>query len=153
MNPHRLPFLDSLRVAAFALLIPYHVGMYYVTWDWHVKSPSASEALEPFMMLSSAWRLGLLFLIAGAAAQGLFARRGAVGVLKDRSLPAASCGVAGAALRHCCRIRRRRMDLGIGDAAGRALPSRHAGIWRADMAAFGTNDGHINCTGHFKFNF
>jgi len=82
----RLPFLDGLRVAAFALLIPYHVGMYYVTWDWHVKSPAASSALEPFMQLSSPWRLGLLFLIAGAACQGLFARRGALGTLKDRSL-------------------------------------------------------------------
>ncbi len=86
MHTHRLPFLDGLRVAAFALLIPYHVGMYYVTWDWHVKSPAASDALEPFMMLSSPWRLGLLFLIGGAACQGLFARRGRLGTLKDRSL-------------------------------------------------------------------
>jgi peptidoglycan/LPS O-acetylase OafA/YrhL len=82
----RQPFLDGLRVAAFALLIPYHVGMYYVSWDWHVKSPAASSALEPFMMLTSPWRLGLLFLIAGAACQGLFARRGALGTVKDRSL-------------------------------------------------------------------
>lgn len=81
----RLPFLDGLRVAAFALLIPYHVGMYYVSWDWHVKSPAASAVLEPFMQLSSPWRLSLLFLIAGAAAQGLFARRGLLGTLKDRS--------------------------------------------------------------------
>ncbi|MFG6460650.1 acyltransferase family protein [Roseateles sp. DXS20W] len=85
MNTPRLPFLDGLRVAAFALLIPYHVGMYYVTWDWHVKSPAASDALEPFMQLSSPWRLSLLFLIAGAACQGLFAKRGALGTLKDRS--------------------------------------------------------------------
>ncbi len=81
----RLPFLDGLRVAAFALLIPYHVGMYYVTWDWHVKSPAASDALEPFMQLSSPWRLSLLFLIAGAACHGLFAKRGMLGTLKDRS--------------------------------------------------------------------
>ena len=85
-TPARLPFLDGLRVAAFALLIPYHVGMYYVTWDWHVKSPAAGTALEPFMQLSSPWRLGLLFLIGGAACQGLFARRGALGTVKDRSL-------------------------------------------------------------------
>lgn len=84
--PTRLPFLDGLRVAAFALLIPYHVGMYYVTWDWHVKSPAASSALEPFMQLSSPWRLGLLFLIAGAAMQGLFAKRGVWGTLQDRTL-------------------------------------------------------------------
>jgi len=86
MTAQRLPFLDGLRVAAFALLIPYHVGMYYVTWDWHVKSPAASSALEPFMLLTAPWRLGLLFLIAGAACQGLAAKRGALGALKDRSL-------------------------------------------------------------------
>lgn len=85
MHPQRLPFLDGLRVAAFALLIPYHVGMYYVSWDWHVKSPAASAVLEPFMQLSSPWRLALLFFVAGAACQGLFARRGALGTLKDRS--------------------------------------------------------------------
>lgn len=83
---NRLPFLDGLRVSAFALLIPYHVGMYYVSWDWHVKSPAATSTLEPFMLLTAPWRLGLLFLIAGAACQGLMARRGARGTLKDRSL-------------------------------------------------------------------
>ena len=45
--------LDWVRVCAFGLLVLYHVGMYYVTWDWHVKSPAASDALEPFMLLSS----------------------------------------------------------------------------------------------------
>ena len=52
--------LDWVRVCAFGLLVLYHVGMYYVTWDWHVKSPAASDALEPFMLLSSPWRLALI---------------------------------------------------------------------------------------------
>ena len=85
MNTQRLPFLDGLRVAAFLLLIPYHVGMYYVTWDWHVKSPAASHVLEPFMLMSAPWRLGLLFLVAGAACHDLLARRGVAGTLKDRT--------------------------------------------------------------------
>ena len=38
--------LDWVRVGAFLLLILYHIGMYYVTWDWHVKSPHASSALH-----------------------------------------------------------------------------------------------------------
>lgn len=63
----RLFFLDWLRILAFGLLVFYHVGMYYVTWGWHVKSPAASDAIEPLMMLSSPWRMGLLFLISGAA--------------------------------------------------------------------------------------
>ncbi len=63
----RLYFLDWVRILAFMLLVAYHVGMYYVSWDWHVKSPYASDAIEPLMLLSSPWRLGLLFLIAGVA--------------------------------------------------------------------------------------
>ncbi len=59
--------LDWVRVFAFSLLVLYHVGMYYVTWDWHVNSAHTSRALEPFMMLSSPWRLSLLFLVSGAA--------------------------------------------------------------------------------------
>nr|WP_295078429.1 acyltransferase [uncultured Roseateles sp.] len=63
----RLFFLDWLRILAFGLLVVYHVGMYYVTWGWHVKSPAASTTIEPLMLLSSPWRMGLLFLISGAA--------------------------------------------------------------------------------------
>jgi len=66
-HPERLYFLDWLRAAAFGLLILYHVGMYYVSWDWHIKSPHAGTTIEPLMMLSSPWRLALLFLISGAA--------------------------------------------------------------------------------------
>jgi peptidoglycan/LPS O-acetylase OafA/YrhL len=85
-STHRLPHLDLLRIAAFALLIPYHVGMYYVSWDWHVKSPAASSALEPFMLLSSPWRLGLLFFVAGVACATLYVKRGRwAGFARERS--------------------------------------------------------------------
>jgi len=63
----RLYFLDWIRIVAFLVLILYHTGMYYVTWDWHVKSPDASHAIEPLMILSAPWRLGLLFMISGVA--------------------------------------------------------------------------------------
>lgn len=66
--------LDAIRVAAFGLLVLYHVGMYYVSWDWHVKSPAAGEALEPLMLLTAPWRLALLFLVSGAATAFLFER-------------------------------------------------------------------------------
>lgn len=59
--------LDWLRIGAFALLVPFHVGMYYVTWDWHIKSPAMSHTLEPFMFLTVPWRMSLLFLISGVA--------------------------------------------------------------------------------------
>ena len=67
--------LDWLRIIAFGLLILYHCGMFYVTWDWHVKSRAASDAIEPLMMLTSPWRLTLLFVVSGAAT-GLMIERG-----------------------------------------------------------------------------
>ena len=64
--------LDWLRITAFALLILYHCGMFYVTWDWHVKSSRASDLIEPLMRLTNPWRLTLLFLISGAATRFMF---------------------------------------------------------------------------------
>jgi glucan biosynthesis protein C len=68
--------LDWVRICAFGLLIFYHVGMYYVTWDWHVKSPYASHTIEPLMLLTNPWRLSLLFLVSGVATAYLLDRRG-----------------------------------------------------------------------------
>jgi peptidoglycan/LPS O-acetylase OafA/YrhL len=66
-TPARRVDLDWLRIAAFGLLIFYHVGMFYVTWGWHVKSSRAGPAMEPLMLLVNPWRLTLLFLISGVA--------------------------------------------------------------------------------------
>lgn len=71
--------LDWVRILAFGVLVVYHVGMYYVSWDWHVDSPHAVPALEPLMRLSSPWRLSLLFLVSGTATAFLLAR------LRERS--------------------------------------------------------------------
>ncbi len=79
----RLVYLDWLRVAAFGLLILYHVGMFYVTWDWHVKSDHAGHALEPLMVLTNPWRLTLLFLVSGAATR-FMAEKMAAGALAGK---------------------------------------------------------------------
>ena len=76
--------LDWVRVCAFGLLVLYHVGMYYVSWDWHVKSPGAGPALEPLMLLSAPWRLSLLFLVSGVATAHLLGKN-APGFLRQRS--------------------------------------------------------------------
>ncbi|MES2296102.1 MAG: acyltransferase family protein [Pseudomonadota bacterium] len=81
----RLYFLDWVRILAFFVLVLYHVGMYYVSWGWHVKSAAASSALEPLMMLSSPWRLGLLFLVSGVAARFMLKKLGATTFMRRRS--------------------------------------------------------------------
>jgi Acyltransferase family len=68
--------LDWLRIAAFCLLIGYHVGMLYVPWAFHVKSDyRGGPELTALMLATNPWRLPLLFVISGAAtafmAQGL----------------------------------------------------------------------------------
>lgn len=78
--------LDWLRIIVFGLLILYHVGMFYVTWDWHVKSPHAGEALKPYMALTSPWRLTLLFLISGVATRFMLDRAAGLELIRNRSL-------------------------------------------------------------------
>lgn len=59
--------IDALRVCAFGLLILFHVGMFYVPWDWHVKSAHVASWLELPMTLSHQWRMQLVFLVSGLA--------------------------------------------------------------------------------------
>lgn len=59
--------LDWLRIIAFGLLILYHVGMFFVSWDFHVKSIHAGVAIEPLMKLVNPWRMSILFIISGVA--------------------------------------------------------------------------------------
>jgi len=65
--PDRRFDLDWLRIIVFGLLILYHVGMFYVPWDWHVKSSHIFDDLRPVMLLTNPWRLSLLFIISGVA--------------------------------------------------------------------------------------
>jgi hypothetical protein len=72
--------MDWLRIGAFQLLILYHVGMAFVPWDFQVKvaNPPIGWATM-LMMLTSPWRLSLLFAVSGYASAALFARDTRVG--------------------------------------------------------------------------
>ena len=65
--PVRRVDLDWVRIGAFGLLILYHVGMFYVSWGWHIKSVHRITELEPLMLTLNPWRLALLFLVSGVA--------------------------------------------------------------------------------------
>jgi glucan biosynthesis protein C len=77
--------LDWIRVSAFFLLILYHVGMFYVPWGFHVKSPHPVAWLEPVMLITNPWRLTLLFLVSGAATRFMADKLSAGGLAKART--------------------------------------------------------------------
>jgi glucans biosynthesis protein C len=79
--------IDALRALAFALVILYHVGMYYVAgWHWHLKSPHAAEWLQLPMRAMNLWRMDLVFVVSGVALGFLAHGQGAGSLLKQRSL-------------------------------------------------------------------
>src|SRR5690348_17222489 len=84
--PERRVDLDWVRIGAFGLLILYHVGMFYVPWNWHIKSVHPITALEPLMLALNPWRLALLFLISGVATRFMLRKSAVGGLLRARSL-------------------------------------------------------------------
>ena len=77
--------LDWVRIGAFALLILYHVGMFYVPWNWHIKSAQPVAALEPLMLALNPWRLALLFLVSGVATRFMLRKTEPGALLRSRS--------------------------------------------------------------------
>ena len=59
--------MDWLRIGAFALLILYHIGMFFVPWGWHVKTAAPLHWVQLPMLATNAWRLPLLFTVSGFA--------------------------------------------------------------------------------------
>ncbi|MDB5469107.1 MAG: acetyltransferase [Caulobacter sp.] len=76
--------LDWLRIGALGLLILYHVGLAYTPWDWHLNSRHRFGFMEELILLSSPWRLTLLFLVSGAALRLMSRKYDAKEVLKQR---------------------------------------------------------------------
>ena len=83
--PVRRVDLDWVRIGAFGLLILYHVGMFYVPWNWHIKSAHLLRELEPLMLALNPWRLALLFLVSGVATRFMLRKTAAGALLRSRS--------------------------------------------------------------------
>ena len=79
--------LDWLRIAAFALLIVYHIAMVFAPWPWVIHSPYSLPELIVPMALLTPWRLPLLFAVSGFASWHLLRKSGdARTFLKARNL-------------------------------------------------------------------
>ncbi|MBC5991531.1 acyltransferase family protein [Pontibacter cellulosilyticus] len=75
---------DWLRVLAFTLLIFYHTGMFFVSWEWHVKNNQLSETMQIPMAFMSQWRMSLIFLVSGVGVYYALGYRSTGTFIKDR---------------------------------------------------------------------
>lgn len=84
MKKERRYDLDWLRVLVFALLIIYHIGMFFVPWGWHIKNNELYTFLEWPMIFVSNWRLPILFVISGMGTRYALAHRTGSLYIKER---------------------------------------------------------------------
>ena len=80
--------IDALRALAFALLVLYHWGMFYVAgddWGWHVKSTHTAEWLQWPMLAVNRWRMDLVFLVSGLSVGFLLRGTGVARFLASRT--------------------------------------------------------------------
>lgn len=78
--------LDWLRVIVFALLILYHVGMFFVPWGWHIKNNEIYEWLRWPMLFVNQWRLPILFVISGMGTAFALSYRSGWQFIKERHI-------------------------------------------------------------------
>ena len=76
--------IDALRVIVFGLLIFYHVGMFFVSWEFHIKNSVIYEWVELPMLFVNQWRLSLLFVISGMGTYFNISKRNGWGFTKER---------------------------------------------------------------------
>ena len=65
MGSNRRYDIDWIRVLVFDILIVFHVGMFFVPWDWHIKNDVMVPWLEGPMSFTSYWRIPILFVVSG----------------------------------------------------------------------------------------
>ena len=84
MSKERRYDLDWIRVIVFDILIIYHVGMFFVPWEWHIKNNELINWLQYPMEFVSHWRLPILFVISGMGTRFALSRRSGKQYIRER---------------------------------------------------------------------
>ena len=77
--------LDWVRIGAFGLLILYHCTVFYSPIENMANSPRVLPWVQIPMLLTSPWRMLLLFMVSGAATRFMTARLNPGALLRSRS--------------------------------------------------------------------
>jgi glucans biosynthesis protein C len=78
--------IDWIRVLVFDLLIIFHIGMFFNTWDSQVKNNITIEWLAYPMQFLSLWRLPILFVVSGIGTRFALSRRSGGQYIKERMM-------------------------------------------------------------------
>jgi len=84
MNGERRYDIDWIRVLVFDLLIIFHIGMFFNTWDSQVKNNITFNWLTYPMQFSSLWRLPILFVVSGMGTRFALSYRTGGQYIKER---------------------------------------------------------------------
>lgn len=76
--------IDWIRVLVFDILIIFHVGMFFNTWDWHIKNNELVDWLTYPMIFSSEWRIPILFVVSGIGTKFALSFRSGNEYVKER---------------------------------------------------------------------
>ena len=84
MNIQRRYDIDWIRVIVFDVLIIYHIGMFFVPWDWEIKNNETIEWIKWPMIFINRWRLSILFVISGIGTWFALSRKSPFQFVKER---------------------------------------------------------------------
>lgn len=71
---------------AVLLLIPFHTGMIFVPWDFHIKNTVTSTGISIINSFIDNWHMPLFFLLAGASTWFALKKRPPAAYIKERFL-------------------------------------------------------------------
>ena len=78
-------YIDALRVFAVLMLIVFHTGMLFNTYEFHFKNNHVSRAIDVFVNTPIYfWHMPLFMLLAGASTWYAFGKRGVGGYFMER---------------------------------------------------------------------
>jgi len=82
----RLYYLDWLRVFAIGVVFFFHNGMFFSSYDFHIKNGETSFAVTNFVSFLTQWMMPLFFFIAGASVYYALQVRSARQFIRERGL-------------------------------------------------------------------
>ena len=84
MKKERRYDIDWIRVIVFDILILYHVGMFFVPWDWHIKNNEIVNWIRYPMLFVNQWRIPILFVVSGMGTRFTLSYKTGAGYIKER---------------------------------------------------------------------